>query len=95
MIKMPSQKPRIALTVPEEMGVVLDRLSVLTGFPKSKLIIEMLEEYLPILERTLNALESIQADKENAPKIAKQFASDLLIDGTAMLGQVAEEARKL
>jgi hypothetical protein len=40
-------------------------------------------------------LESIQADKENAPKIAKQFVSDLLIDGTAMLGQAAEEARKL
>ena len=95
MIKMPSQKLIIVLTVPEDMGVVLDRLSVLTGFPKSKLIIEMLEEYLPILERTLNALESIQADKENAPKIAKQFVSDLLIDGTAMLGQAAEEARKL
>ena len=47
---MPTQKPRIALTVPEDMNATLDRLSTLTGVPKSKLIIEMLEEYVPILK---------------------------------------------
>ena len=44
----------------------LERLSDLTNQPKSKLIIEMLEEYAPILEQTLNALEQIKANKENA-----------------------------
>lgn len=90
---MPSRKPRVALTVPDEINVVLERLADLTGTPKTKLIIEMLEEYMPVLDRTLNALEQIQADKENATTIAKQFATDLLMEGNEKLGLVASEAK--
>lgn len=92
---MPSQKPRIALTVPEEINATLERLSVLTGVPKSKLIIEMLSEYVPILERTIEALQQIQDDKANASTIAKQFANDLLLEGNEKLGVIASEAKKL
>lgn len=92
---MPSQKPRIALTVPENINATLERLSVLTGVPKSKLIIEMLEEYVPILERTIDALQQIQDDKANASTIAKQFANDLLLEGNEKLGVIASEAKKL
>ncbi|MFP0375182.1 ribbon-helix-helix domain-containing protein, partial [Acinetobacter nosocomialis] len=46
---MSNQKKRIALTVPEDMDAVLERLSELTGAPKTRLIMEMLQEYLPIL----------------------------------------------
>ena len=31
----------------------------------------MLEQYLPIFQKTIIALEQIQADKEKAPDIAK------------------------
>ena len=41
---------------------------------------EMLEEYMPVLERTVDALEQIQANKANAPEIAKHFASELLLE---------------
>lgn len=92
---MPSRKPRVALTMPPEIDATLDRLSDLTGVPKTKLIIEMLEEYVPILEKTINALEQIQSDKENASVIAKHFANELLLDGTEKLGVVASEAKKL
>ena len=47
----------------------------------------MLEEYVPVLEQAINALEQIQANKENAANIAKQFASEMLIDGNQKLGQ--------
>ena len=47
---MPSRKPRVALTVPDDINATLDRLSELTGTVKTKLSIEMLEEYTPILE---------------------------------------------
>ena len=50
---MSNQKKRIALTVPDDVDNVLERLSVLTKAPKTKLIMEMLQEYLPILERTV------------------------------------------
>jgi predicted DNA-binding protein len=92
---MPSRKPRVALTVPDDINSILDRLSDLTGTPKTKLILEMLEEYMPILDRTISALEQIQADKANAPNIAKQFASELLLEGNEKLGVLASEAKKL
>ncbi|MEL4580570.1 hypothetical protein ACQT32_27770 [Klebsiella pneumoniae] len=90
-----AQKKRIALTVPEDMDAVLERLSDLTGAPKTRLILEMLQEYLPILERTVGALEQIVADKENAVDIAKKFASEMLLDGNEKLGIVASEVRNL
>ena len=37
-LKMPSQKPRIALTVEPELDAVLQRLSILTGEPKTRII---------------------------------------------------------
>ena len=88
-------RKRIALSVPPEMDEVLERLAVLTNQPKTKLILEMLEEYAPILEQTLNALEQIKANKENAPNIAKQFATEMLLDGNQKLGNIASEVKNL
>jgi predicted DNA-binding protein len=89
------RRKRIALSVPPEMDEILERLAALTNQPKTKLILEMLEEYTPVLEQTLNALEQIHANKENAASIAKQFASDLLLDGNQKLGEMAAEVKKL
>ena len=88
-------RKRIALSVPPKMDDILERLSDLTNQPKSKLIVEMLEEYAPILEQTLNALEQIKANKENAPNIAKQFATEMLLDGNQKLGNIATEVKNL
>lgn len=92
---MPSQKPRIALTVPDEINDILERLHQVTGTPKSKLIVEMLEQYAPILEEVVQTMEKIKADKENGKAIAKKFAQDMLFDGQEMLGIIAKEARDL
>ena len=92
---MPSRKPRIALTVPDDINATLDRLSELTGTVKTKLIIEMLEEYLPVLDRMVLALEGIQKDKENAKEIAKKFAYEMMTDGNEKLGVMAQEIKKL
>lgn len=89
------RRKRIALSVPPKMDEVLERLAVLTNQPKTKLILEMLEEYAPILEQTLNALEQIKANKENAPNIAKQFATEMLLDGNQKLGNIASEVKNL
>lgn len=92
---MPSRKPRIALTVPDDINATLDRLSELTGTVKTKLIIEMLEEYLPVLDRMVIALEGIQKDKENAKEIAKKFAYEMMSHGNEKLGVMAHEVKKL
>ena len=92
---MPTQKPRIAITVPDEINQTLDRLHELTGTPKSKLIVEMLEQYVPVLEQAVDTLEKIKSDKENGKEIAKNFAQNMLFDGQEMLGVLASEAKKL
>ena len=92
---MPSRKPRIALTVPDELNDILDRLSDLSGTPKTKLIIEMLEQYAPIFDQAVQAMEKIKADKENGKNIAKQFALEMFADGHEMLSQMAKEAKDL
>ena len=88
-------RKRNALSVSPKMDDILERLSDFTKQPKSKLIIEMLEEYAPILEQTLTALEQIKANKENAPNIAKQFATEMLLDGNQKLGSIASEVKNL
>ena len=88
-------RKRIALSVSPEMDTVLDRISELTEQPKTKLIVEMLEQYMPVLEQTLDALEQIKSNKENALNIAKNFAHEMLLDGNQKLGQIAAEVKNL
>jgi hypothetical protein len=92
---MPSQKPRVALTLPDDLNAVFERIAELQGIPKTKVILELLTAYQPILEQTLNALEKIEQDKENAQKIAKEFGQNLLLDANVMLGNVSKEVKDL
>lgn len=92
---MPNQNPRIALTVPKDLNDTLQRLSDLQGVPKTKIILELLTTYQPILEETLNALDKIHKDKENAQQIVKEFGQNLLLDASVMLGQVSKEVKDL
>lgn len=88
-------RKRIALSVPPEMEEVLDKISDLTGQPKTKIILEMMELYVPVLEQTIEALEQIRDNKENALSIVQKFAGDLLLDGNQKLGQIATEVKNL
>ena len=88
-------RKRIALSVPPDMEELLDKISELTGQPKTKIILEMLEQYVPILEQMLKALEQIRDNKEDALYIAKQFASEMLLDGNKKLGQISTEVKNL
>ena len=92
---MPTKKPRVMLSVPDHLNDLLERLSDLSGTPKTKLIIEMLDQYSPILTQVIEAMEKIQADKSSAPLIAKQFAIDMLFEGQEMMGVLAKEVRGL
>lgn len=92
---MPSRKPRVALTVPDDLNALFDRISDLNGIPKTKLMIELLEAYKPVLEEMLDTLEKIHADKENAQKIVKQFGQNLVMEASSILGDVSKEVRDL
>jgi len=92
---MSKQNPRVALTVPKDLNDTLQRLADLQGVPKTKLIIDMLQEYKPVLDKVVDALERIEADKMNGVEIAKDFGSSLLLDANEQLGQIASEVKKL
>ena len=41
---MPSQRPRVALTLPDDLNAILDQVSDYQGTPKTKLITDILLE---------------------------------------------------
>lgn len=92
---MPSRKPRVALTMPDDLNALFDRISELNGIPKTKLIVELLQAYEPVLTEMLDTLEKIHADKENAQKIVKQFGQNLVIEASSILGDVSKEVQDL
>lgn len=92
---MPSRKPRVALTMPDDLNALFDRISDLNGIPKTKLIVELLQAYEPVLIEMLDTLEKIHADKENAQKIVKQFGQNLVMEASSILGDVSKEVQDL
>ena len=92
---MPSRKPRVALTMPDDLNALSDRISELNGTPKTKLIVELLQAYEPVLTEMLDTLEKIHADKENAQKIVKQFGQNLVMEASSILGDVSKEVQDL
>ena len=92
---MPSRKPRVALTMPDDLNALFDRISELNGTPKTKLIVELLQAYEPVLTKMLDTLEKIHADKENAQKIVKQFGQNLVMEASSILGDVSKEVQDL
>ena len=55
---MPTQKPRIALTVPDDLNELLDNLSELMGKPKSTFIVEFLIDAQPLFQKALQYNQS-------------------------------------
>ena len=92
---MPSRKARVALTMPDDLNALFDRISELNGMPKTKLIVELLQAYEPVLIEMLDTLEKIHADKENAQKIVKQFGQNLVMEASSILGDVSKEVKDL
>ena len=92
---MPSQKPRVALTMPDDLNALFDRISALNGVPKTKIMVELLTAYKPVLEEMLDTLEKIHADKENAQKIVKEFGQNLILEASSFLGDISKEVQEL
>lgn len=73
--KMPSQKPRIALTVDNELNTLLEDLSVLMKKPKSTIITDLLVDVTPMLTDLRDALQLAEQKKDIKPVLARMTAS--------------------
>lgn len=67
---MPSQKPRIGLTVDDDLNAILEDLSRLTKTPKSRIIVGILKDASPHLQELVTALKSIEEKKDSKDAIA-------------------------
>lgn len=60
---MPTQNPRLTITLEPLLAAQLRRLSQLTGNSQSKLIAEMLEGSTPVFDRLIRVLEAAEQAK--------------------------------
>ena len=82
---MPAARPRMHVTPSENVHALLGEVSRLTGKPPATIVRELLDEAVPALEASVEALRMLK----NRPMQAMQ-AVDRMLD-TAMLG--AAQAR--
>jgi hypothetical protein len=72
---MPSQKPRIALTVDNDLNTLLEDLSVLMKKPKSTIITDLLVDVTPMLTDLRDALQLAEQKKDIKPVLARMTAT--------------------
>lgn len=85
------QKPRIALTVPDDLNQLLDELSEYQKIPKTRIILDLLIEVQPHLENMLKAFKAIDQDKANAVNVVKSFGDETLLIATKQTACLAED----
>lgn len=73
-LDMSSQKPRIALTVDDDLNKLLEDLSVLMKKPKSTLITDILVDITPMLTDLRDALQLAEQKKDIKPVLARMTA---------------------
>lgn len=92
---MPSRKPRVALTLPDDLNALLDQVADYQGAPKTKLITEILLECQPILEQMLSAYKLIQENKEGTADIIKNFGAQAVADASSKTTSLAQDVASL
>ena len=87
---MPTLHPRINVTLSQPAAIVLRRLSELTGNSQSRLIGEMVQEALPVLERMVQVLAAADQAKLVARTSSAQRMDEMQRKVEAQLGLVLE-----
>lgn len=92
---MPSQKPRVALTLPDDLNAILGQVSDYQGTPKTKLITDILLECKPIFEQMLSAYKFIEENKEGTADIVKKFGAQAVVEASSKTTALAQEVVSL
>ena len=92
---MPSRKPRVALTLPDDLNALLDQVADYQGTPKTKLITDILLECKPIFEQMLSAYKLIEENKEGTADIVKKFGAQAVVEASSKTTALAQEVASL
>lgn len=74
-IDMSSQKPRLNLTLDDELNDLITDLAKLMGIPKTRVITDVLKDVLPVLTEMRDALELAKEKKNVLPHLARIAAN--------------------
>ncbi len=87
---MPSTKPRVNLTLEPEAFETLTRLSRAAKLPRARLLSDLLEEALPLMERSALMLEQAATLSAEAREQLRTRAAALDAQAGAGFGQVVD-----
>lgn len=89
---MSGRSRRVALTLPDDLDSLLDRLCVLQKRKKTQIITELLMEFLPVLSQVADALEAVEQKKDVTPFLNALTHESLQAVGE--LGQIMAEVNQ-
>ena len=92
---MPSRKPRVALTLPDDLDALLDQVADYQGTPKTKLTTESLLECKPVLQQMLSAYKLIEENKEGTADIIKNFGAQAVAEASSKTTALAQDVASL
>lgn len=72
---MPSQKPRLNLTLDDDLNELITDLSKLMGIPKTRIITDFLKDVKPALTDLRDALQLAKDKKSVVPQLARLAAN--------------------
>lgn len=70
---MPTSKPRINLSVDEDMNALLAELAALQGIPKATLVVQYLDMLRPHMVEIRDAIRMVNEKKDPSPHLRKML----------------------
>ena len=86
---MTDRKPRINVTVDDDMNELIAELAALQGIPKATLITQYLDMLRPHMVEIRDAIKMVNDKKDPSPQLRK-----MLLDGQQQLFDVIKEELK-
>lgn len=90
---MTKQRPRIGLTVDDELDALLTKLSALSDQPKTKIILDIVKDAQPYLEEIIKALEMAKNAKDSRQPVT--LLADLANLANEQMNIINDEMAKI
>lgn len=92
---MPSKKPRLALTIPDDLAQVLAEFREATGVSPASFVTGMLIEAMPMIRNVTRAALVAKSDKAQAFDVLSSTLAEALHDGAGLQMEILDETHKV
>ena len=73
---MATKRPRVNVTLSDEVWLLVDEIHRLSGTPKSAVIGEMLDTIAPVIATQIEALRMLHESPREAQRLIQKFANE-------------------